>query len=127
MLFYFIINGLSATADGAGRESADRFGCPWEKCNKKKVGGKPTFFIAVLLLFLQLEMLHIDRFHLRCSSLDRRLLEVLAGAKLTDSTGLLELSLESLQSLFDVVAFLDWNYDHDVFTTSFFFCGCKGK
>jgi hypothetical protein len=91
----------------------------WRKAN--------LFFIAVLLLFLQLEMLHIDRFHLRGSSLDRRLLEVLAGAKLTDSTGLLELSLESLQSLFDVVAFLDWNYDHDVFTTSFFFCGCKGK
>ena len=58
-------------------------------------------------------MLDIDSLHLRRSLLDRGLLEVLAGAKLTDSTGLLELSLEFLQSSFDVLAFLDGNYDHN--------------
>ena len=59
--------------------------------------------------------------HLRGSSLYRRLLEVLTGAKLTDGTGLLEFSLEFLQSPFDVLAFLDRNYDHNAVTTSFFF------
>ena len=65
-------------------------------------------------------MLHIDSLHLRRSLLYRRLLEVLAGAKLTDGTGLLEFSLEFLQSPFDVLAFLDRNYDHNAVTTSFF-------
>lgn len=65
-------------------------------------------------------MLHIDGLHLRRSLLYRRLLEVLAGAELADGTGLLEFSLEFLQSPFDVLAFLDRNYDHNAVTTSFF-------
>ncbi len=65
-------------------------------------------------------MLHIDSLHLRRSLLYRRLLEVLAGAELADGTGLLEFSLEFLQSPFDVLAFLDRNYDHNAVTTSFF-------
>ena len=58
-------------------------------------------------------MLNVDGLHLRGSSLYRRLLEVLAGAKLTDGTGLLEFSLEFLQSPFDVLAFLDLYDDHN--------------
>ena len=77
--------------------------------------------VSGLLLVKQLEVLNVDGLHLRGSSLYRRLLEVLAGAKLADGTGLLEFSLEFLQSPFDVLAFLDRNYDHNAFTTSFFF------
>ena len=58
-------------------------------------------------------MLYIDSLHPGSSLLDRGLLEVLAGAKLTDSTGLLELPLEFLQGALDVLAFFDWNYDHN--------------
>lgn len=76
--------------------------------------------VSGLLLVKQLEVLNVDGLHLRGSSLYRRLLEVLAGAKLADGTGLLEFSLEFLQSPFDVLAFLDRNYDHNAFTTSFF-------
>ena len=76
--------------------------------------------VSGLLLVEQLEVLNVDGLHLRGSSLYRRLLEVLAGAKLTDGTGLLEFSLEFLQSPFDVLAFLDRNYDHNAVTTSFF-------
>lgn len=78
-----------------------------------------------LLLVLKLEMLYVDSLHPCGSLLYRRLLEVLAGAKLTDCTGLLELPLEFLEGSFDVLAFFDWNYDHDFFTTSFFLSGCK--
>ena len=67
----------------------------------------------LLLLFHGAEMLYIDSLLMCNSLLCRRLLEVLACAKLTDSTGLLELSLEFLKSSLDVLAFLDWNYDHD--------------
>ena len=79
-----------------------------------------TLFRKKLLLVKQLEVLNVDSFHLRSSSLYRRLLEVLAGAKLADGTGLLEFPLEFLQSPFDVLAFLDRNYDHNAVTTSFF-------
>ena len=65
-------------------------------------------------------MLNVDGLHLRGSSLYRRLLEVLAGAKLTDGTGLLEFSLEFLQSPFDVLAFHALNFDANAVTTSFF-------
>ena len=73
-----------------------------------------------LLLVKQLEVLNVDGLQLRGSLLHRRLLEVLAGAKLADGTGLLEFPLEFLQSPFDVLAFLDRNYDHNAVTTSFF-------
>lgn len=73
-----------------------------------------------LLLVEQLEVLNVDSLQLRGSLLYRRLLEVLAGAKLADGTGLLEFPLEFLQSPFDVLAFLDRNYDHNAVTTSFF-------
>ncbi len=85
--------------------------------------GRPLglpLFRKKLLLVKQLEVLNVDSFHLRSSSLYRRLLEVLAGAKLADGTGLLEFPLEFLQSPFDVLAFLDRNYDHNAVTTSFF-------
>ena len=66
-----------------------------------------------LLLLHSSEVLYIDSLHLRSSLLYGRLLEVLAGAKLTDSTGLLELPLEFLQGALDVLAFFDRNYDHN--------------
>ena len=78
------------------------------------------FGVSLLLLVKQLEVLNVDGLHLRGSSLYRRLLEVLAGAELADGTGLLEFPLEFLQSPFDVLAFLDRNYDHNAVTTSFF-------
>ncbi len=76
--------------------------------------------VSGLLLLKQLEVLNVDGLHLRRSSLYRRLFEVLTGAKLADGTGLLEFPLEFLQSPFDVLAFLDRNYDHNAVTTSFF-------
>ncbi len=71
-----------------------------------------SMFRAGLLLVKKLEMLYIDCLHLRRPFLYRRLLEVLAGAEFADSAGLPELSLEFLESALDVLAFLDWNYDH---------------
>ena len=66
-----------------------------------------------LLLVLELEVLDVDGFHPRRSLLHRRLLKILAGTHLTNSAGLLELSLELLQSALDVLAFLYGNYDHN--------------
>ena len=68
---------------------------------------------GTLLLVLELEVLDVDGFHPGRSLLHRRLLEILAGTHLTDSAGLLELSLEFLQSALDVLAFLYGNYDHN--------------
>ena len=63
-------------------------------------------------------MLHVDRLLLGDSLLDRRLLEVLAGAELADGTGLLEFPLEFLQRSFNVVTVLDL-YDNHAFTPPF--------
>ena len=104
----------------------DRLSDPGSGSRGKRVEmekGRPLglpLFRKKLLLVKQLEVLNVDSFHLRSSSLYRRLLEVLAGAKLADGTGLLEFPLEFLQSPFDVLAFLDRNYDHNAVTTSFF-------
>lgn len=79
-----------------------------------------------LLLFFTLEAFLVDGFHPSGPLLHGWLLEGLASPQFADRAGFLEFSLESLQSPIDVFAFLDGNDDHN-FTTSFFFCGCKGR
>ena len=75
---------------------------------------------SLLLLFGLLELLDVDGLlHLLASS-NRGLDERLACTKRTYSTGLLKLSLESSQSLFDVFALFYWNYDHNVLLILFY-------
>jgi hypothetical protein len=71
-----------------------------------------------LLFFLKTQVLDIDSLLQRDTLLHGRLLEVLAGTHLADSSGLLELALEFLQGSFDVFAFFDGNDDH-AFTPPF--------
>ena len=65
-----------------------------------------------LLLLHKTKVLYIDGFLHSHSLLCRRLLEILACAKLAYGTSLLELSLELLKSSFDIFAFLNRYYNH---------------
>jgi hypothetical protein len=78
-----------------------------------------------LLLVLKLKMLYVDCLLFLHAPCYGRLLEILPGAKLTDRTGLLELSLESFESTLDIFAFLDRYYDHFLEITPFFLAGAK--
>ena len=51
-------------------------------------------------------MLNVDGLHLRLPCLHRRFLELSSGTQLADCSGLLEFSLELLERLLDVLAFL---------------------
>ena len=70
-------------------------------------------------------MLYIDGLSPGYAALLGWLLEILACTKLTDSSGLLELPLEFLESPFDVLSFLYW-YDNNFFKSPpFLFSGAK--
>ena len=71
------------------------------------------------LLLLQTQVLDVDSLLLRNAADFGRLLEVLAGAHLTDGTGLLEFALELFERALDVFAFFN-GYDDQCFYTSFF-------
>jgi hypothetical protein len=72
-----------------------------------------------LLFFLKTQVLYIDSLLQRDTLLHGRLLEVLAGTHLADSSGFLELALEFLKGSFDVFTFFDGNDNH-AFTPPFF-------
>ena len=72
------------------------------------------------MLVLKLEMLDIDRLLKSDALLHGRFLEILAGAELTDDSGLFEFPLELLECSLDVLSFLDGYYDH-CFTPPFSF------
>lgn len=69
-------------------------------------------------------MLYVDGFFPGHSLLYGRLLEILAGAELTDGTGLFELAFEAFESAFDIVTIFYGYYNH-AFITSFFFGDAK--
>ena len=79
-----------------------------------------TRAVTDLLLVLKLEMLDIDRLLERDALLDGRLLEILAGAELTDDSGLFEFTFELLEGSLDVLAFLDGYYNHNALHLLFF-------
>ena len=77
--------------------------------------------VRKILLFLQkAKVLDVNGLLLCNAALYGRLLEILAGAHLTDSTRLFELTLELFQSALDVFAFFYLYNDHS-FITPFFF------
>ena len=81
-------------------------------------------FLSEKLFVFQLEMLNINRFLDFLSPLYRRFYELLACAEFAYGARFLEFSLEFLESSFDVLAFLDRNYNHN-FITSFYFAPAK--
>lgn len=66
-------------------------------------------------------MLYVDCLHLGNTTLYRRLLEILTGAKLTDCAGLLELPLELFERALNVLSFLYW-YDNHALNHLLFLC-----
>lgn len=71
-------------------------------------------------------MLDVNGLLLCNAALYGRLLEILAGAHLADSTRLLELTLELFQCALDILTFFYLYYNHS-FITPFSFKDCKGR